>query len=148
MPAVLGSNKYILSPPLSQQSPLDEPFYAVGCQCYWPEFLTSLLASNCTQREVSGWSNMIENMNPLDLDHVFKQRCSEDRQGRVRNPESLHLSGSRWEGVWAAVVRQRCHCQLSLYNFTRILNLVRCCEHTILSCNWTCRFRPTTGKEN
>lgn len=146
MPAVLASNKYIPSPTLSQLSPLDEPFYDMGCQCYWPAFLTSLPVSNFSQREVSGWGKVIENMNPLDLDPFFKQRCSEDRQGRVRNQKSLHLSGTRWESVWAAEVRQRCHCQLTLYDFPRILNQQpgdMLWAH-ILSCNRTWRFRPTT----
>lgn len=50
MPAVLANNKYIPSPTLPQ-SPLDEPFYALECQCYWPAFLTS--QSVISPREVS-----------------------------------------------------------------------------------------------
>lgn len=93
-----------------------------GMSVLLPEFLTFPSGWNYWLGEVSCWGNGIENMNPLDLHHFFKQSCSEDRWERIRNPKSLHLSGSRWEGVWGAEVRQRCHCQLSLYDFPRILN--------------------------
>lgn len=75
----------------------EEMLHALGCQHYRAAFLASLPVLNFTQDKLVAkvTRDVIENANPLDLDHFFKQRCSAARRGRVRSPKKHHWGGSR-----------------------------------------------------